>query len=98
MLIKIHKSYRYLVAICDNDLLGKNFEEGKRVLEIKNGFFGGDEVEESELIELMKNFKEDDATFNIAGEKSIKAALKAGIISREGIMKIQGVPFALVLL
>ena len=46
----------------------------------------------------MQKMQKEDATFNIVGNKSIKAALKAGIISEEGIKKIQGVQFALVLL
>ena len=40
----------------------------------------------------------EDATFNIVGEESIKIALKIGIINKNGIKEIQGVPFALVLL
>ena len=30
MLVKIHKSCREVVAICDKDLLGKEFHEGKK--------------------------------------------------------------------
>ena len=41
---------------------------------------------------------EDDATFNIIGKKSIKTALEAGIISKEGIKKIQNIPFALIVM
>jgi len=98
MLIKIHKSYRYVVSICDSELLGKTFEQGKRILEVRDSFFNGEEKEEEETIELMKDMAREDATFDIVGKKSCNAALKAGIISKEGIMKVQNVPFALVLL
>jgi len=40
----------------------------------------------------------EDSTFNIIGKKSVNAALKAGIITKDGIKKIQGIPFALILL
>ena len=98
MLVKIIKAYRDTIAICDSDLLGKKLEEGKFQLEIKESFFGGDEISEEKLIEIIKKMSEEDATFNIVGEKSIKIGLKTGIISQTGIKKIQGIPFALVLL
>lgn len=98
MLLKIHKTYRDIIAICDSELIGKKFEQGKFQLDIKESFFKGEKVSEEKAVEIMKNFSTEDATFNIVGEKSINTALKAGIISQEGVKKIQGVPFALVLL
>jgi len=98
MLINIIKSYRDVVAICDSELLGKKLEEGKFQLEVKENFFKGEETNEEKAIEVMKIMSQDDATFNIVGEKSVNAALKAGIITEQGIKKIQGVPFALIFL
>ena len=98
MLVKIHKAYRYIVAICDSELLGKTFEEGIKQLEIRESFYNGEEYNEQETVKIMKDLSREDATFNIAGEKSVQAALKAGIISKEGIKKVQKIPFALVLL
>jgi hypothetical protein len=98
MILNVIKSYRDVVAICDTKLLGKTFEEGKFQLEVKGSFFKGKETPEEKVIETMKYMSEEDATFNIVGEESVNAALKAGIISKEGITKIQGVPFALVFL
>ncbi|MBU3906690.1 MAG: DUF424 family protein [Nanoarchaeota archaeon] len=98
MFIKIHKSYRNAVAICDADLIGKKLEEGNFQLEIKESFFKGEELSEEKAIEIMKDFSQEDATFNLVGKKTINTALKAGIISEEGIKKIRGVPFALILM
>ena len=98
MLIKIHKSYRDVVAICDSDLIGKRFEEGGFQLDIKESFFKGEKISKEKATKIMQDMSREDATFNIVGEKSIDTALKAGIITKEGIKKIQGVPFALVLL
>ncbi len=98
MLIKIIKSQRDIVAVCDTKLIGKKFEEGKFQLDVKENFFLGDEVDEKEAIEIMKRMEKEDATFNIVGKNSVNTALKAGIINKEGIKEIQGVPFALVLL
>lgn len=98
MLVKIHKSYRDIIAICDSELLGKSFEEGKKILNIRENFYNGEEKAEQELVEFLKDMAMEDATFNIVGQKSVNCALKAGIISKEGIKIVQGVPFALVLL
>jgi hypothetical protein len=98
MIVKIIKSQRYVVAVCDSELIGKRFEEGISQLDVKESFFLGDETDEKETIEIMERMEKEDATFNIIGEKSVNAALKAGIITEEGIKEIQGVPFALVLL
>ncbi len=98
MLLKIHKSYRGVVAVCDSELLGKKFEEGQKILEVRESFYNGEEIKEKKMIELMSDLAKEDATFNIIGKNSVNAALKAGIISKKGIKKVQGVPFALVLL
>jgi hypothetical protein len=98
MFVKIHKSYRDIVAICDENLLGKFFEEGKFQLEIKENFFEGEKTSSEELLKIMENYRKEDATFNIIGDKSTDLALKAGIINKEGIKKIQGIPFALILM
>ncbi|MFH1500582.1 MAG: DUF424 family protein [archaeon] len=98
MKVKVHRSYRDVVAICDSELLGKTFEEGKKFLDIRETFYNGEEVSEEKIIKTILDFTAEDATFNIVGEKSVNLALKTGIISEEGIKKVQGVPFALILL
>lgn len=98
MQIKIHKSYRDLVAVCDTDLIGKYFEEGIFQLDLKESFYKGEEIDEKELQEILKEMKQEDATFNIVGEKSIQASIKAGIISEDSIKKISGIPYSLILL
>ena len=95
MFIKIHKSYRDVVAVCDSDILGKSFEEGNKLLDVRESFYKGKEIAEKELISLMKDFAQEDATFNIVGKDAVACALKAGIISKEGIKYVSDVPFAL---
>jgi len=98
MYLKIHKSYRHVVAICDKELIGKKLEEGKRQLEIREFFFKGNEVSEEECLRIISLEIMEDATFNIVGQKSINTAIKAGIITSDSISHIQGIPFALTLL
>jgi len=98
MQIKIHRTYRDIVAICDTELLGKYFDEGKFQLDIKESFYRGEEVNEKELLNIIRDMIREDAIFNIVGEKSIKCIINAGIISKEATRKIAGIPFTLILL
>ncbi len=97
MFVNIIKSYRDVVVICDKELLGKKFEEGKFQLDIKENFYKGKEVNEEDSIQIMKKMSAEDATFNIVGEKSINSALKAGIISIKEVRRIKEIPFVMVL-
>ncbi len=96
--IKIQKSVRICIAICDSDLIGKRFEEGKRQLDIRETFYKREVLNKEELVQLIKRQMIEDATFNIVGKESIQVALEAGLISKESISKIKNIPFALTLL
>jgi hypothetical protein len=98
MFVNIIKTYRDVVAICDSELIGKKFEEGNFQLDVKESFFKGEETSEEKLREILNDLCKEDATFNIVGKESVRIALEEGIIPEEAIKKIQGVPFALVLL
>ena len=98
--IKIHKSHniRPIVAICDSNLLGKKFEEGIKQLDVRENFYKGEEMNKEEVIKIIKRQTLEDASFNIVGEESIQIALEAGLINKERIHKIKGIPFTLILL
>jgi len=98
MFLNIIHSYRDIVAVCDSELIGKVFEEGEFQLDLKENFYKGEEIDREKAILIMQEMVKEDATFNITGEKSIAAALEAGIISKEGVKKIKGIPFALILM
>jgi hypothetical protein len=96
MFINIIKSYRYVVAIADKELIGKKFEEGKMQLDVKENFYKGEEKSEEEIVQYLRNMKLEDATFNIIGDRSVSLALKQGIISEENVGEVQGIKFAMV--
>lgn len=98
MFVKVMNSYRTIVAACDKELIGKTFEEGKLQLNLKESFYQGEEIEKKEMIDLLKDYVQEDATFNLVGKKVIDSALKAGIIKEENIGTIQSIPYALILL
>ena len=98
MYLKIHKSYRTVIAVADAELVGKKFEQDIYQLDITESFYKGDLLSEEQVIHTLKKYVVEDATFNIVGPKSIKAAEKAGIIKSEEVSNIQGIPFTLILI
>lgn len=98
MYFKVHKSYRNVIAICDSELLGKRFEYGRFQLDVKESFYKGEKAGENEIIELLERMSREDATFSIVGNKSVNAAIKAGIINEDEVGEIQSIKFALILL
>lgn len=97
IMLKIHDSYRWAVAICDKELIGRILSEGIMQLDLTTTFFKGEEMTEDEVKEEIWRCANEDANFNIVGEKSVKLAKELGLIIDSGIGRIQGVPFALVL-
>ena len=98
MQIKIHESYRKIVALADTNLIGKTFTQGIRQIEVKEGFFKGEEKNKGEIVEILRRMQGEDAIFNIVGEESVETALEAGVIDEKGVMKIDGVAVGLGLL
>jgi hypothetical protein len=98
MFVNIINSYRYVVAICDKELIGKKFEEEDFQLDIKESFYKGKIKSEQEIIKIIKDMSAEDATFNIVGKNAVNTAIKTGIISKNSVKKIQNIPYAMVLL
>jgi hypothetical protein len=92
MIVKIHKNHenQMLVSVCDDNLIGKRFEDGKKQLDISIDFYNGDEKTDEEAADIMRNCY----MVNIVGEKSVNLALREQIISRESIKTICDVPYA----
>ena len=79
-----------LLAACDEDCLGKREKFGEIDFEVSEAFYKGD------LVELY-NFKEllAQATIaNLVGEESVNCAIKLGLVNRECILTIKGIPHA----
>ncbi|MEM1587818.1 MAG: DUF424 family protein [Candidatus Bathyarchaeia archaeon] len=77
-----------LVALCDPELLGKTFREGKLKLEVKETFYRGSLVS---IEEALKELCEADIG-NLVGEKIIGAAVKSGLVNPNAIIYISGTP------
>ncbi len=87
---QMHREGEYVVAICDQNLLGASFEEGDRCIHISERFYKGRLVTVEEGLAAMEK-----ATIaNIVGETIVSEALKAQLIHERGIIRIQNIPHA----
>ena len=80
----------FLVAACDSEVLGKTLKHGKSNVEINRDFYGGEEVSEPKLQEVLEKA----TTANLFGEKTIQCAIKCGLIDQGSVIVIDGVPHA----
>lgn len=102
--VKVHKAYRLVVALCDSDLVGRKFEEFdlnsecEMQLDLSGGFFRGDKKSESEVRKVLADCDKEDANFFIVGEKSVDLAKDIGLVDDSGVKFVDSVPVALVLL
>jgi hypothetical protein len=88
------KIYRYgkevLIAICDCDLMGKRFTEGKLHIEINQDFFGYEKASNREVEQALES-----ATIaNFVGRECVEHAIKLGYVHKESTIVIDGVSCA----
>ena len=91
MIVKVHEiDHRVIIAVCDDEHLGKTFEDGNLEFKVSESFFGGDPVNEEELIKMMKGAD----TINAFGNKSTSILEKEGLISENSVIIIAGIKHA----
>lgn len=88
--MKIYRqSGEVVVAACDAELLGETFEEGELILKVTS-FYDGFACSEEELVVNLRAA----TSANLVGKRVIQAAVSAGFIDEECVIKIGGVPHA----
>ncbi|HDS45337.1 MAG TPA: DUF424 family protein [Methanomicrobia archaeon] len=79
-----------LVAVCDQDLVGRRFEDGKLRLTVSERFYKGVEATEEDLIRSLQQ-----ATIaNLVGRRAVQCALDHKFIEETSILVVDGVPHA----
>jgi len=90
MIVKVHQTHegKKVVAVCDQELIGKRLKEKNIRLDLSSEFYNGEEKSEDEILKLF-----DEAYIvNLVGEKAVKLGKKAGIVLEENIIHIQKTP------
>lgn len=79
-----------LVAACDENLLGKRFEEGKFQLYVAKEFYEGEKVSR----EVFKKLLSEATIANLVGKETVECAIEIGIVDPDCVIKIKGIPHA----
>ena len=91
--VKVHVSARgKVVAICDEELLGKKFENGEKQLDIKEDFYKGELLAKEDAIGIIKA----ESNINLVGKRIIEICINEGIINKEDVLEVKGVPYAMI--
>ncbi len=92
IIVNVHKTAdnKKIVAVCDNELIGKKFEEKNLQLDLASNFYRGEEKTEEEAIKIFHYAY----IINFVGKRSVELALKQGIISGNNIIYIKKIPHA----
>ncbi len=87
--MKVYRTREAVVlAACDEDLLGKEFREGKAVLRVSKSYYGGELVDRETLLSLIREAD----IVGLVGEGSISVAMDAGYVRPGDEKTVQGVP------
>ncbi len=79
-----------MVVLCDKAIVGKCYTEGEKQLDLASDFYKGEPAENREaLLDIMRGAN----IISIAGKESIKLAMEAGILDKNQIKKIAGIPY-----
>jgi len=89
--IKIYKKGNdLLIGACDEELIGKKFEEGQFQIDVSKDFYDGERISP----EVLKKYLEEATIANLVGEATVKVAIEMGLIDEDCVIKIKGIPHA----
>jgi len=75
-----------LVSVCDDDALGKTYEEGEVSLTVTEEFYGGDALAEPEALDSLARA----SVANIVGVRAVELAIEAGYVDEANVLEIDG--------
>ncbi len=85
---------RLILAVCDSDIHGKRFDDGKAVLDLASKYFSGEKKDADAVEKLMLRAY----AIHAVGKKSVAVAVKIGLAGKGGAKSVSGVPHVQVLM
>jgi len=92
--LKIHKTEKGdMIAMCDEELLGKDFSEGKIVLDLKtySDFYKGDLMSRKQILGALDVAALYSA--NVVGKESVEVMQEKGMVEEGAVKMVGKVPF-----
>ncbi len=89
--MKIHRVGKdILIAICDEEILGKKIKWKNIEIEIKKEFYGGKKVSEKEILDVLEEM----TVGNFFGNRIVDFMIRNGVVKKENVIKIGGIAHA----
>lgn len=77
-----------MVAVCDEDCIGRTFREGRLKLAPETKFYGSAVMGVAEAVVLMIGAD----ILNLVGKRIVDAAIANGLVHPDAVIRIAGVP------
>lgn len=90
--VRIHHTDKgMMVAMCDEELIGKVFTEGAKEINLKDyaDFYKGELVDEEKALSMIDERSLYSA--NVVGKRAVKQIIKKGLAKQAQVAKISGV-------
>jgi len=81
---------RKILAVCDDGLLGEVLEGEEITLKVKENFYGGEVIDDEELLEKADK----SGIINAVGSEAVSLLLENDFFDKDKILKIDGVEHA----
>ncbi|MBI5355329.1 MAG: DUF424 family protein [Candidatus Aenigmarchaeota archaeon] len=80
----------FLLAVCDENVLGKRVTEGDLEIEVRESFYKDEKCDSRKIVQLSR-----EATIiNAVGKNVVNILIDEGLVDSEKVLKIRGLPMA----
>jgi len=91
MILKKHeRDGNIVIALCDDELIGRSFEDEERQLDLSSEFYNGEHLDEKSAIEAIAGC----TSVNAVGKDSVAFLVKHNLISMKNVLEIEKIPYA----
>ena len=87
-LLRVHEDS--VVAVCDEDIVGKKFFLNDLVVDVDSDFFGGKPASVDEVLDAVRGA----ASVNAVGNDVVGLLVEHGVVSANGVRVVDGVRVA----
>jgi hypothetical protein len=88
MLLRERETERgLLVSVCDADLLGCTFENGRVSITVEESFYGGEDAVEADADAVVDGLRRASVA-NLVGEECVGIAVEAGLVDEATVLEV----------
>ena len=88
MLLRERETERgLLVSVCDADLLGRTFENGRVSITVEESFYGGEDAVEADADTVVDGLRRASVA-NLVGEECVGIAVEAGLVDEATVLEV----------